>query len=384
MKKSLFALAAVTAFAGAAQAQSSVTVYGIMDAGALSINNTVGSSASNNNRTTGIQSGGLASPRLGFKGVEDLGGGMSAKFVLEAEILTATGQTNGVNGVGGAASSTSGQFFNRASYVALGDKKMGEVMLGLFNTSNYTNIVKFDAIGGTNLGGLVNFSNAGATTASSGNQGITNTARVNNAIGYISPKFAGLNATFASGNKAVTVQPTGTNAANQRTTDFGLNYGYKKLALAASYTTVAGSVGNMDTVGTTAGYRLLGAYGSYDFGIVKAFGSYVAVTGAGTNGSTNSVYAGGVSAPITPKIAVAASYSSFNAGSAYTNTNSSMVALKATYGLSKRTTLYALSAFSNNQANAAGQISSTSKFSGTGATTGLNQTGYMLGMNHTF
>ena len=242
MKKSLFAIAAVTAFAGAAQAQSSVTVYGIMDAGALSINNTVGSSASNNNRTTGIQSGGLASPRLGFKGVEDLGGGMSAKFVLEAEILTATGQTNGVGAVGGAASSTSGQFFNRASYVALGDKKMGEVMLGLFNTSNYTNIVKFDAIGGTNLGGLVNFSNAGATTASSGNQGITNTARVNNAIGYISPKFAGLNATFASGNKAVTVQPTGTNAANQRTTDFGLNYGYKKLALAASYTTVAGKL----------------------------------------------------------------------------------------------------------------------------------------------
>ncbi|MCF8166687.1 MAG: porin, partial [Rhodoferax sp.] len=81
MKKSLFAVAAVTAFAGAAQAQSSVTIYGIMD---------VGYQGKNSRAATGIktQSSSIAdsaesSSRLGFRGTEDLGGGTSAFFTVE-------------------------------------------------------------------------------------------------------------------------------------------------------------------------------------------------------------------------------------------------------------------------------------------------------------
>lgn len=72
MKKSLLALAALTAFAGAASAQSSVTLYGRVD---LSLAKNIGSDAKN------VQNG--SGSRLGFRGVEDLGGGMSADFNIE-------------------------------------------------------------------------------------------------------------------------------------------------------------------------------------------------------------------------------------------------------------------------------------------------------------
>jgi predicted porin len=88
MKKSLFAIAAVTAFAGAAQAQSSVTVYGIVDAGYIGTNNRV-SAAGRTTKATGGEfgQGAESTTRLGFRGNEDLGGGMSAFFTLEPQAL---------------------------------------------------------------------------------------------------------------------------------------------------------------------------------------------------------------------------------------------------------------------------------------------------------
>lgn len=80
MKKSLLALAALTAFAGAASAQSSVTLYGRVD---LSVAKNVGNDAK------GIQNG--SGSRLGFRGVEDLGGGLSAFFNIEHRFNADTG-----------------------------------------------------------------------------------------------------------------------------------------------------------------------------------------------------------------------------------------------------------------------------------------------------
>ena len=81
MKKSLIALAAL-ATVGAAQAQSSVTVYGIIDTGYNSIENNVSGTKTT---TKGVVAGGgeASSPRLGFRGTEDLGGGLKANFVIE-------------------------------------------------------------------------------------------------------------------------------------------------------------------------------------------------------------------------------------------------------------------------------------------------------------
>ena len=87
MKKSLFAIAAVTAFAGAAQAQSSVTVYGILDAGYVGGNQRAQTTSVTGTNNNGFSiTGQEATSRLGFKGVEDLGAGRSAFFTVEVTL----------------------------------------------------------------------------------------------------------------------------------------------------------------------------------------------------------------------------------------------------------------------------------------------------------
>jgi predicted porin len=93
MKKSLLALAALTAFAGAASAQSSVTLFGVLDLNVRHIKN--------NDTLTIMSQDGIASSRLGFRGVEDIGGGLRAGFWLEADFWNHTFfDPFGTNGVG--------------------------------------------------------------------------------------------------------------------------------------------------------------------------------------------------------------------------------------------------------------------------------------------
>ena len=99
MKKSLLALAVLGAFAGAAQAQSSVTIYGIVDTG-ITYTSKVGSVAGTPAATAtgsrfGLNSDILQGSRIGFKGVEDLGGGLSAVFNLETGFQNDTGAMQG-------------------------------------------------------------------------------------------------------------------------------------------------------------------------------------------------------------------------------------------------------------------------------------------------
>ncbi|MFZ2298458.1 MAG: porin, partial [Aquabacterium sp.] len=95
MKKTLLALAAIAA-SSAAFAQSSVSVYGVVDASVESVKG--------DDTVTRVSSDNLASSRLGFKGAEDLGGGLKANFVLEAALAVDTGETKT-------------RFFDRAAWV---------------------------------------------------------------------------------------------------------------------------------------------------------------------------------------------------------------------------------------------------------------------------
>jgi len=128
MKKSLFALAALGAFATAAQAQSSVTLFGTFDSSIAQVNNitpvTSGtvSSASNaitnaGNATMFIDSS-FATSNWGMRGTEDLGGGRRANFYVEGDLQTNNGSSH-----------TSG-IFRRAANVSLSDANLGEVFLG--------------------------------------------------------------------------------------------------------------------------------------------------------------------------------------------------------------------------------------------------------------
>ena len=114
MKKSLIALA-VLAASGAAMAQSSVTLYGVVDAGVTYING--------KDNWSGVTSGNNLTSRLGFRGTEDLGGGLKANFVLEGGFNLDAGDGNSSGAAG------TGFEFKRQSTVGLAGN-FGEVRLG--------------------------------------------------------------------------------------------------------------------------------------------------------------------------------------------------------------------------------------------------------------
>ncbi len=148
MKKSLFALAAVGAFAGAAQAQSSVTVYGILDVGytggtnRVATTNTAVPTVTNVSRIGNSMESGS---RIGFRGNEDLGGGTSAQFTFELGMQPAgnagsnpTGSnraaSNAASGTYGGQGSTVWNPDVRQAFVGLSQKGMGNVRVGTQNT----------------------------------------------------------------------------------------------------------------------------------------------------------------------------------------------------------------------------------------------------------
>ena len=95
MKKSVLALAVLGTFAGVASAQSSVTMFGVVDLNVMTVDN--------DDRTYSMGTDGMSSSRLGFRGVEDLGGGLKASFWLEMGLAADTGGNAGIWGNSAAA-----------------------------------------------------------------------------------------------------------------------------------------------------------------------------------------------------------------------------------------------------------------------------------------
>ena len=236
MKKSLLALAAMGAFAGAAQAQSSVSVYGIYDGG-LNLRSAESTSAAG--LQTGTKSQGLtgnasASSRLGFRGTEDLGKGNSANFNLElgfnpgtGEVTTAT-RDNTRSATGLEQGSETGV---RTATVGLASKELGEIRIGRALTGMH-GIVAGNVWGGNNMVGDMTYSdfrpnaaaNAGGTTnvgqtpLSHGGDASVNAVsgrvsfvvtRSSNMASYFSPRIAGfqLRADVGNTNSTTAGQP---------------------------------------------------------------------------------------------------------------------------------------------------------------------------------
>lgn len=132
MKKSpisLAILALAAAIGGAAQAQSNVQVYGLLDVGVENVNHT---SATGGN-VTRVMSGGMNTSRWGFRGTEDLGGGLKAVFNLEGGIFMDTGAQDGA-------------LFKRQAYVGL-EGAFGRVVVGRSFTSVYDTVISYDPMG---------------------------------------------------------------------------------------------------------------------------------------------------------------------------------------------------------------------------------------------
>ena len=205
MKKTLVAAAACAA-AGLACAQSSVTVFGVLDA---AVTYTTGSgpvSASKWQLTNSANS----FSRLGFRGTEDLGGGMSASFWLEAGLMNDTGSGFSTNTNNQASGNTlgGGLAFNRRSTVSLSGR-FGELRLGRDYTPSFWNTAIFDPFGtGSGIGASqLYFTGLGGLAAPTG-------TRASNSIGYFLP--AGLSGFYGQAMYAMGENPSNTVPSDAR------------------------------------------------------------------------------------------------------------------------------------------------------------------------
>jgi predicted porin len=203
MKKTTIALLTLPLFAGAAHAQSSVTLYGFVDAGLAYVNNQSGHL--NIETITGQTSG----SRWGLRGVEDLGGGLKAVFTLENGFDTSNGKL--LQG---------GREFGRQAFVGLSNDTWGAVTLGR----------QYDPM--TELIGEIAATSMWAWlgTHPGDFDNLNSTFRVNNAVKYQSLKFYGLqmSSMFAPGSVAG-------NFASGRVYTVGLKYVNGPLSAALAY-----------------------------------------------------------------------------------------------------------------------------------------------------
>lgn len=357
MKKTLIALAALAA-TGAAFAQSSVTIYGVVDMALTSVDQ-------GNNRITSIANEGQASNRLGFRGVEDLGGGMSATFVLEGGMQPDSGTSNGFN-------------FARQSTIGLRGG-FGEVRLGRDYAPTFWNHSVYNVFGTNGLGNSVNtfgvITSVGVSTGQTPlTSGSTTTVRTNNGISYFTPNISGFQGHLMVGLKEADTS----NAPNEYT---GIRLTYNKGPLSASIATASEGSGNQ-----TDSYKRTNLGATYDFGVAKLFAFYV----QGEFGAREQKQASiGVSAPVGPGT-IKASYlkASYNAAAVANNAaldDATHITIGYDYPLSKRTTVYGLySRISNDGAGQAGVAYDTSVGSVSAVTPGGSSSGFAIGVRHSF
>jgi predicted porin len=436
MKKSLVALAAL-AVAGIASAQSSVTLFGVVDA-AVSYYQTnsrfigfVGTPLLNAVGTRDLKqsqwslsNSGYNSSRLGFRGTEDLGGGLAASFWLEAPISN----DDGVTGV---------STFARRSTVSLSGG-FGELRLGRDYTPTFWNDTVFDPFGTNGVGTNLIFSmNAGprtlvanplgGPTIDRGLFGNANYVRASNSVGYFLPPNLGgfYGQVQYAMNEAIKYDP-GTSTpiiplanSSQRAGRYAggrLGYANGGLDIAASYG--ESTTGDNYYLGSTTTVKIANLGASYDFGVVKLFGeisrtkndidysSFLTAPAFGTGSFKGDGYLLGATVPVGPGL-IRVAYSSVKLN--YTSTptlptialgtlqddpKADKFAIGYVHNLSKRTALYATAAFiknknglnlnANSSFTAGPQFTNTFLLTPNGGYQADKAYGYDFGIRHAF
>ena len=347
MKRTLLALVAAAGAAAASAQSSSVTLFGVADVSVASIStkDKVGDSKS----VYGLANGGNSSSRLGFRGEEDLGGGLKAGFWLEGGINVDDGGT--------------GFKFDRRSTVSVMGN-FGEVRLGRDKTPGYQNLETFHAFGDTGMGGI-NGHNLISSSAAGTPEG-SNPKRVSNSVSYLLPKLGGVygQITYGFGEQA---------GNNSLSSTVGLRVGYANgpLNVAGAYGTVKGG-----EVGNTVNYKHFNLGASYNFGVATPM---VLIASERGNDKRVDLYSIGVKAPLGPG-ELRAAYSMYK-DKRVSDADASRIAIGYGYRLSKRTELYAAFAHMTNDDNAKRKLgSSLSHDPGVGK----NVTGYEFGVRHNF
>ena len=364
MKKSLIALA-VLAASGAAMAQSSVTLFGIVDTNVSYLDGVSNAAGTNTESKYGIGTSGNATSRLGFRGVEDLGGGLKAGFHLEGEIFGDDGNASGFN-------------FKRRSTVSLAGG-FGEVRLGRDQVPSYTKFISYDVFGQVGIGqfrGWSDWNGNNQTTANNNND--ANGIRSSNMISYYTPNFSGFTAGLGYGfdEKADT-----TNSKKGRYVGGYVAYDNGPLSVALSYDESSALV-LTSPAATGADRNRLTLGGSYDLNVVKLNAILQQTKDDVPGGSERKVnaYMLGASAPVGAG-EVKLQYALYDQKAI--DSKAHQISLGYVHNLSKRTAVYGTVAYMDNKD--ASKLNLSAKGLGTiDARAGDSQTGYQVGIRHAF
>lgn len=351
MKKSLFALAAFGTVAGAVQAQTNVTVYGLMDTGIEYVNHANAAG----DRQLNLRSGGMNTSRLGFRGSEDLGGGLKALFQLEGGLLLDTGASDGA-------------LFGRQANVGM-EGHFGRVIAGRSYSTTYDFLLPFDPMGYSPLYSWATSGNATGGRKDGMLTGVSNLIKYQGTFGGVK-----LGATYGFGEAAGSTSDSARYA-------LGAGYAAGPFSVAAVYDRINGTIaanGAHDEADTahlglayelTNGIKLQAGYRNYK----KSFAS-------GAADLRSDMIWGGVNYKAGSALTLtgAVYFQNIKNVAAGADADPRMLVLRAKYDLSKRTSLYATTAHARGKNNL--PVSVSRDDAGFGST----QTGVVAGIQHRF
>ena len=367
--KEFAAIAVLAAASASAIAQSSVTVFGVLDANVGSVNNGAGSIRS-------VGNSGNETSRLGFRGSEDLGGGLHAGFWLEGQLFNDTG-------LGGAPGSASqGMSWQRRSTVSLTSDTLGELRLGRDTTPGYVTLQEFDPFTLNGVGSHLNMmilnqpiQGTPQVNASPLGSGSVTFTRASNSVEYFLPGHLG-----GVYGQAMAAAGEGSVAGKYQ----GGRLGYKTNVLNVALEVGRARIGLNDLNEVIAG-------ASYDFGVVKLMGQYdkMSFDRVAMGPSVQKNLLVGATAPVaggTMKV----SYNKVQIGGSDTGVSglgqgsAHMLAAGYVYDLSRRTALYTtysrIANDSGTQFTVGGQQNGPAMYGVTGKTS----SGYEIGIRHRF
>lgn len=329
------AAAALTAVAAPVMAQSSVTLFGVIDLAARSVDN--GATQKQ------LAASGLNSSRLGFRGTEDLGGGLKANFWIEGAITADDGNA-------------AGQTWQRRSTVGL-QGAFGEVRFGRQKNPTGLNWEQLDPFGDTGMGSSSRLQQSTGLIPAGGTY--ASFPRSSNSISYDTPGTTGFfgMALVAAGEGALGNKYVGGRV--------GYRAGPLLAVVAYGETQVTGSIdAEMVNFGAT-----------YDLKVVKLFGMY-GTTEVGAAEQKN--YLLGISAPFGP-VTLRASYNKMDGEGSISNRSAKHATVGGDYALSRRTAVYANYSKISNRGPAAFTVAT-----GSALVPGTGSSGYEVGLRHSF
>ncbi|MFZ3116885.1 MAG: porin [Variovorax sp.] len=345
MKKKIVNAAALAtlATAGVAHAQSSVTMFGTIDVGIAHL-------TGENTSRTGVSTGGANISRIGWRGVEDLGGGLAASFWLEAGLNVDEGLGKATGG---------GLSFNRRSTVSLSSSSLGELRIGRDDSATFLNTLIFDPFLTNGVGGTNAFVMQGSPI------------QISNAVSYFLPPGLGgfygqVQHVFGEAVKTTGMQNNNSGGY------YGIRLGYQSGPL-----NMAGAYGKLRGATEAADVKIANAGASYDFGIAKPM---LLLATEEVSGTKITAIEAGMTVPIGAG-QVRAQVSRYNTNNS--NADWTKFAIGYGYNLSKRTQVYGTIAHVSNDSGSQRAISVQGLLS-PGNTLGGGSGGYEVGIRHFF